>query len=439
MVLQLNPLVNTKTGHAAPKWFRLDNAAKIYPVVAGPQNGHVFRISMTLTEDIDPKLLQQAVFDLKPRFPTFYVRMRRGFFWYYYEKNERTLEVKPEPPFMCKSIDFFANNGYQFSCYYHKKRISVEVFHSICDGNGALEYTKSLVYRYLELKGYPMESENMVLTVDQSPSAEEMEDSFLKNYKEGPSTRPVVNKAYEIKGTPFIQGGTGVITGKMSVEELKKVAKDYNATVTQFLAALLAYSILKTGDRKRLARRPVNIFIPVNMRKYFNSKTLRNFSLYFYSIHKYKDDSIELKEILEKTKQDFEEKLNLAHLLETMKANVAAEKNLAVRGSPLFVKKLLLKAGYSMFANRLATATITNLGNVVLPSSMSKYVEDVELNLGARYKSGPNAAVVSCKGVASVAFSRGIKEKEVEKTFFRFLSEQGIKVEIQGNYWEKYF
>jgi hypothetical protein len=48
MVLQLNPLVNTKTGHAAPKWFRLDNAAKIYPVVAGPQNGHVFRISMTL-------------------------------------------------------------------------------------------------------------------------------------------------------------------------------------------------------------------------------------------------------------------------------------------------------------------------------------------------------------------------------------------------------
>lgn len=437
--MQSNRLMNTEVNQGGPKWFRLDNAAKIYPVVSGSQNGHVFRIAITLTEEVDPDVLQQAVMDLQPRFPTFYVKMRKGFFWYYYERNERYPEVKPEPPQMCKPFDFLANNGYQFSCFYHKNRISMEVFHSICDGSGATEYTKSLVYRYLELKGYPMESENLVLTCDQSPSPEEMEDSFVKNYKEGPISRPVAKQAYQIKGTPFIQGGTGVITGKISVDELKKSSKEYGATITQYLAALLAYSILKTEDKKRMAKKPVSIFVPVNMRRYFNSKTLRNFSLYFHSHHEYKHGMIDFREILNKMKRDFEVGLELDLLMETMKANVSAEKNFAVRGSPLFIKSLLLKAGYKIIGNRTTTSTITNLGNISLPKTMMQYVEDVELNLGSGYNTGPNAAVVSYNGVMSVSFSRGIKESDIEKTFFRFLTEQGVKVEIQGNYWEKYY
>ena len=412
--MQLKHPSNTDTGQLGPKWFRLDNAAKIYPVVAGPQNGHVFRIAMTLTEEVDPFVLQQAVLDLQSRYPTFYVKMRRGFFWYYYEKNERLPEVKPEPPHMCKAFDFFANNGYHFSCFYYKNRISMEVFHSICDGSGAMEYTKSLVFRYLEIKGYSMESENLVLTIDQSPLPEEMEDSFVKNYKEGPVNRPSVKQAYQIKGTPFIQGGTGVITGKMSVDELKKASKGNGATITQYLTALLAYSILKTGDKNRMAKKPVNVFVPVNMRRYFNSKTLRNFSLYFYSIHQYKRGMIDFKEVLETTKKHFEAGQNIELLMETMKANVSAEKNFAVRGSPLFLKNLLLKTGYRMFGNRLSTSTITNLGNILLPRSMAQYVQDIELNLGSGYNSGPNAAVISYSGVISIAFSRGIKESDIE-------------------------
>lgn len=437
--MQVNRPMITGASQAGPKWFRLDNAAKIYPVVSSPQNGHVFRISMTLTENVDPAVLQQAVLDLKQRFPTFYVRMRRGFFWYYYEKNERIPEVKPEPPHMCKPFDLHSNNGYHFSCFYYKNRISMEVFHSICDGSGAMEYTKSLVYRYLELKGHPMESENLVLTCDETPSPDEMEDSFIKNYMEGPINRPSVDKAYQIKGTPFIQGGTGVITGKMKVDELKKSSKQYGVTITQYLAALLAYSILKTGDKRRLAKRPVNVFIPVNMRKYFNSKTLRNFSLYFYSIHHYKNDAIEFNKVLNKTKQDFENGLNFQLLLETMKANVSVEKNIAVKCCPLSVKRLLLKVGYMFLGNRLTTSTITNLGNITLPASMARHVEDIELNLGSQYNSGPNAAVVSYNGIMSVAFSRGIRETHLERIFFKFLSEQGVKVEIQGNFWEKYY
>ena len=42
------------------KWRRLDNTAKIFPVIANEHLSNVFRISMTLNEEIVPEVLQQA-------------------------------------------------------------------------------------------------------------------------------------------------------------------------------------------------------------------------------------------------------------------------------------------------------------------------------------------------------------------------------------------
>ena len=67
------------------KWYRLDNAALIFPAIIRKNWNNVFRVSVTLTEPVDPELLNHAVADLLPRFPTVYVRLKAGFFWYYLE------------------------------------------------------------------------------------------------------------------------------------------------------------------------------------------------------------------------------------------------------------------------------------------------------------------------------------------------------------------
>ena len=67
-------------------WMPLDNAALIFPAIRRKNWSNVFRQSITLTEKIDPVLLQQAVDELMPRFPSFYLRLRRGVFWYYLEE-----------------------------------------------------------------------------------------------------------------------------------------------------------------------------------------------------------------------------------------------------------------------------------------------------------------------------------------------------------------
>lgn len=64
-------------------WMRLDNAALIFPAVRRKNWSNAFRVSATLYEDVDPEILQQAVDALAPRFPSMYVSLHRGLFWYY--------------------------------------------------------------------------------------------------------------------------------------------------------------------------------------------------------------------------------------------------------------------------------------------------------------------------------------------------------------------
>ena len=69
------------------RWDKLDNTAHLFPVIAGEQMTNVYRISVTLTELIDPELLQKALDTVLPKFDGFNVRLRDGVFWNYFEEN----------------------------------------------------------------------------------------------------------------------------------------------------------------------------------------------------------------------------------------------------------------------------------------------------------------------------------------------------------------
>ena len=50
------------------RWHRLDNTGKIFPMIANENLSNVFRISVTLKEEIDPGLLDRALEEVLPRF-----------------------------------------------------------------------------------------------------------------------------------------------------------------------------------------------------------------------------------------------------------------------------------------------------------------------------------------------------------------------------------
>ena len=104
-------------------WYKVDNAGKIFPAVSSEFRSSVFRLTFYLNEIIDPKLLSQAVNEILPRFEPFAVELKKGFFWYYLNRNHKPFIVKEEPAIMCKYVPWAQNNGYLLNVYYYKNKI----------------------------------------------------------------------------------------------------------------------------------------------------------------------------------------------------------------------------------------------------------------------------------------------------------------------------
>ena len=133
------------------RWRRLDNTAKIFPVIANENVSQVFRISATLKEPVNPELLSRALEEILPEIRNFRVKLRRGLFWYYFEENDRIPQVKRENTYPCRFIDPHGNQRFLFRVTYYEKRINLEVFHALTDGLGAVNFLKCLTRQYLRL------------------------------------------------------------------------------------------------------------------------------------------------------------------------------------------------------------------------------------------------------------------------------------------------
>ena len=110
--------MNTKQS-APPEWFKLDNAAKIYPAAKSRNWTALFRLSATLTEPVDPAILHEAQKSTLKRFPSFALKLRRGMFWYYLERMEGEPALQQDVANPCVRMDLRENRGFMFRVRYH--------------------------------------------------------------------------------------------------------------------------------------------------------------------------------------------------------------------------------------------------------------------------------------------------------------------------------
>ena len=135
-----------------PSWAKLDNTALLFPVISGEDMSSTYRICATLKEPVRRELLQEAEEKVLSQFETFRMRLRMGFFWYYFEENDRKApEVQEESDYPGAYINKSRNNQYMFRVTYYRNRINLEVFHALTDGFGGFVFLKELVYQYLRL------------------------------------------------------------------------------------------------------------------------------------------------------------------------------------------------------------------------------------------------------------------------------------------------
>ncbi len=418
------------------RWMKLDNAAKIYPAARRRYWTNVFRLAVTYKDPVDPEVLKSALECVIKRFPSVAARLSTGFFWYYIEEIGHAPEILREEDHPLNRMTFRDIKKCAFRVLFYKNRMSVEIFHAITDGNGGMIFLKTLAAEYVRQRyGENVPCENGILDINEEPTREELEDSF------GRYISPVnpgwkEPNAYAVRGTPEDDGFMHVVTGIMDSDDIRARAKSYGVTVTTFLAAVMMKSIYdhqneRVKNPKRL--KPIRVLIPVNLRSFLPSKTMRNFAQYITPdidprLGEYSFDEM-VKTIHHKMGLD----LNAKYLSAKFTPNVRSERVKLLRVMPLFIKNFAMKLVYSAVGEKKASICMSNLGAVQLPESMVKHIERVDFVLGVQATSPVNCGILSYNGKLHVNFVRSIKEPDLERHFFTTLRKMGIHVLVESN------
>ena len=419
-------------------WMSLDNAAKIYPAAATSRWTNVFRLSVTLLEDVDKEILQSSLDVTVRRFPSIAVRLRRGTFWYYLEEIAHAPEVMDEKPYPLSRMMFDDIRSCAFRVLVYKKRIAVEFFHALTDGNGGLVFLKTLLAEYLSQKySLKIPSEFGVLDRLEVPSSEELTDNFPKIAGKFPKTRRDTD-AYRIYGEKERDNFLNNTTFIMDASELLQRAKTEGVTVTALLAAALVKAAIRLQASEIIHERnfkPVKILLPCDLRRMYSGceKTLRNFVLYITPGIDPRLGEYSFSELCTLIYHQMLVELNDKNISAMVKTNVKDEENIVLKLMPLFIKNVAMKLVFNLVGERKSTLSLSNLGVVRLPEIMDKYVERFDFVLGVQAHAPYNSGLLSYKGKAYLNFIRNIKEPRLEFELYRVLKEEGIKVKVESN------
>ncbi len=416
-------------------WYKLDLSATVYPTLQRRDFSSVYRLSVKLKDNVDPALLQQALDLTLPRFPTYKVAIRKGLFWRYLEPNSRPGPfVQEDIKNPCMPMHFKSNNRYLIRVYYYGSRISLEAHHCLGDGTGGMCLLQTLTSVYLGLLGHKITPSGFVLKLDEDPDPGELEDAYMRYATAKVKPPRPSEKTYRIRGTkePFYT--LNIVDGVMSVSEVMKTARQYGATITEYLNAVLLYALLQKQTAEfHLKYKPVRIAMPVNLRRFFPSKTLRNFITMVYPSIDPRLGEYSFEEIVTQVHNFMRYYINEKFLCGDITTNAATKHNFLIRIVPLFLKDLVVRTFYTRVQDKNSSAGLTNMGALKVPEDMKPYIERFDIYMGQPFSSRTNCAVVSFEDTLTINFASNIMETDVERYFFRKLVQDGIHVKIESN------
>ena len=416
-------------------WLKLDNAAKLFPAIISEDLTHVFRITASLKEPVRYTSIRKAVEITSRRFPYFGVSLRSGIFWHFLELNDQLPRIQVEEEIPCTAFAIKRKNEPLYRVIIKANRISVEFVHLLTDGAGALEYLKSLLYTYLSLVGKQISSSGDIILPGTAVSDEEYEDGYNRFFQKLPHPTKTV-KAWQLPFRLNNKPRLRVLSAEISTDEIVKVSRGYQVSVTEYFVSVCHFSLQeifmsgKTQSKKR-NRKVLRIEIPVNMRKLYPSRTLRNFSLFVAPEIDVRLGTYTFDEILKSVHHQLQISTNIKQISRFMSSNVSYEKMLLIRILPLFIKKMVISRVYRKLSSKRLTGLVTNLGKVNLPGGMEEMVDSFELTPPPpNPKVKVNTALVSFKGKLRICFSNITQSREFERHVLKHLSDAGIHVKI---------
>jgi len=415
-------------------WFALDNAAKIFPAIINENVTSVFRVSAVLKEPLKIKPLCKAVLLAERRFPFYLVQLKEGFFWYYLEQLPQHIAIEVDDQPFCRK---FSKGGLLVRILVKNTVVSAEFSHILTDGVGGFEFLKTVLILYAGECGAEIPAEYNYREVTGMVSEEEYEDAYNRFFKE--EIPPMVKRSkafhlpYSLRPFPRFTRLNAII----SLKQMRQLTQEKGVSITVYLVAVYLYTLQEIFEslnslKKKKGNKRLRIQVPVNLRKIFPSKTMRNFSLYVMPeidlrLGHYSFDEI-IKAVYHQMMLETDEKL----INKNISRNVGSEKKLYVRGIPLFLKSLILRMKFYSLGPSQFSGVMTNLGKIELPPGTAKLIDYFILT-----PPPPNKMLkISC-GVAGfgdkmvLSFGNITQSQEFVERFLQFMRDQNISVETE--------
>ena len=416
------------------KWYKLDNAALMYPLVARGESISIFRVSALLRDPVDPVELQYAVNDIAARFPTICGSVKNGFFWPFIDRPTIPITVKPQTKVPGRPMKVDSRRS-QIRVNYIGNQISVEFFHSATDGTGGIIFLNSLLRRYFQRLGYEIDCTNCFDYRD-IPSLEEIRDNFAAvTVKKNPPPCPKPVKSKKLNGTLQRGGKYVTVRGVMSASQLKTVAKQHNATVTEYLGAVQLMALNRLAAVTNSPENPpIRVLIPVNLRRIYDMETIRNFSSYIFYQYNGQND---IDEVIDDIRKQTEEQMTDDYFRGMVSFNYNNGNSPLLKIVPLAVKRFVLGCIVSGRGDGVVNcSTLSNLGVVKAPKQFDDLVLRYDFMLGKPAKKTNNFAVATYNDTCVISMTSPFVERDCEMYFFRKLAEAGIDIAEESDIWE---
>lgn len=429
-------------------WERLDNASNIFLAARNSVDSKVFRLSADLNTDVDAVLLQQALDTTFQRYPLYSSVVRKGLFWYHLQSSELRPRVEPDALPVCAALYKPDQPGLLFRVVHFRHRVSLEVFHALSDGTGALWFFQDLLDEYAAL---------LDPTAGAQPGPESRRpelhslsrDSFSHYFRrqkrrersserkadtEVQATSSVLAtswrgaRVHRVKGTYTPDLRTHLVELTLPAAEVLQLARAEGVSLTMYLVAVFFDSVRSAagGTTGLGAARTLAVSVPVNLRALFPSTSARNFFAAVTLQHTYGQGPDDVGSVARGLEAQFRPQITPEALEIKMRRFARFERMLGLRIVPRAIKDVVLSA-INRVNNRGITVAISNLGRVTLPAGAEERVKAMSLSVSAIR---PQLSVMSHAGYLTLSFTSPFVEVPHVREAARFFREQDVAVRV---------
>ena len=403
------------------KKYPLDSSASIHLASLKKEYSNTFRFSATLSEAVNPDILQKAFDNIAGRFPTIVAGIKSGFFNYYITPVDKAPTVKQDEACL-KTMTRKEIRECAIQVLYGEKEIAVETFHALTDGNGGTIFLSTLVAEYISLcHGVTVEYSDKIFDPKEPVKECELVDDYI-SYSGTSKNETDKQTVYQIPGDTEPESKNTIISKTYKIQDLLDTARSYGVSLTTFLTAVMADSILQLQKKRPSQKKnTVKILVSANLRKKFESSTLYNFSLYALPHIMPREKDYNFKEILQHFSTQLKKQLSAEYLQNTFTMNTKYMNWWLFKILPLPVKHAILKFVYHRYGERNSCISVSNLGEVSFPKEIKPYIDKISCILTPRRNAPYNCGLISYNGRLHINISRKGKGCGLEEIFYNKL------------------